>query len=83
MSMKDPVVHKLNRDLFITWTTGVLLDRDKNGKCLVLDGSDFKAKCEAAERALESGETIYLTDGRGCLVTKVYDSGERYIEEEI
>jgi len=83
--INDPVsvVYELNRDLFIKWTTGILLDRNKDGKCLILDGSDFEAKCLLAERALESGGTIYLTDGRGNRITKMYASGEGYVEEEV
>ena len=78
-----PSVHELNRDMFIAWTEGILMDRDQDGKCLVLDGSDFSKRCEAAEKALEGGETIYLTNGQGQRITKMYDAGEGYVEEEV
>jgi hypothetical protein len=64
-------VHKLNRDLFIKWTEGILLERDRAGKCTVLDGSDFNERCESALKALEEGHTVYLTERSGMPITRL------------
>jgi hypothetical protein len=77
------VVHELNRDLFIKWSIGTLLERDKTGKCLVLDGSDFSKQCEAAEAAMDAGDTIYLTDENGKLITKMFLTEAGYSEFEL
>jgi len=76
------MTHELDRRLFIMWVEGVLLDRDAKGNCVVLDGSDFAKRAEVAEKAMENGETIYLTVNGKC-VTKMYDDGEGYVEEEV
>jgi len=79
---KEPEVFELNRKYFIAWTEGVLLDF-KRGKGIVLDGSEFSKRCEAAEKALEGGATIFLTDGSGKRITKMFDAGDGYVEEEL
>jgi hypothetical protein len=73
---------ELNRDHFIAWTEGILLHFER-GKGIVLDGSEFAKRCEAAEAAMERGETIYLTDGSGKRITKMSDAGDGYLEEEL
>jgi hypothetical protein len=79
---KEPEVFELNRAYFIAWTEGILLDF-KRGKGIVLDGSEFSKQCEAAEKAMEAGETIFLTDANGKRITKMYDAGDGYTEEEL
>ena len=74
---------ELNRVLFQKWCDGVLLERDYKGKCLVLDGSDFAKQCEAAEKAMDAGAVIYLTDARGKRSTKMYYNGKGYIEARL
>ena len=76
-----PEVHELNRRLFIKWSQGILLERDRSGKCIVLDGSDFAKRCEAAEAALERGGVLYLTDDRGKRITQVTSDGKGYEED--
>jgi hypothetical protein len=76
-------VHELNRNLFIEWSKGTLLKRGRKGRCLVLDGSDFARKCEAAEADLELGATLYLTDDAGKRITKITSDGKGYEEEAL
>jgi hypothetical protein len=76
-------VHELNRRLFIKWSQGILLERDKDGKCVVLDGSDFSKRCEAAEAALERGAILYLTDDNGKRITQVTSDGKGYTEDVV
>lgn len=75
--------HTLNRRLFIEWSKGTLMKRNRRGKVLVLDGSDFARQCEAAEADLERGATLYLTDDSGKRVTKVTSDGKGYTEEAL
>lgn len=77
---KEPI--ELNRNHFITWTEGVLLSF-KKGKGIVLDGTEFAKRCEAAEEAMKRGETIYLIDNSGKRITKMFDNGEEYLEEKL
>jgi hypothetical protein len=79
---KLPAVFELNRDHFMAWVEGILLDF-KKGKGIVLDGTEFAKRCEEAEKAMERGETIYLTDRSGKRITKMYDAGDGYLEEEL
>jgi hypothetical protein len=68
----------VDRDSFMAWMQGILLERDAEGYVLVGDSVDN----ERAEDALEKGETIGLTvDGR--LVSTLRDAGEEIVEEEI
>jgi hypothetical protein len=76
-------VHELNRRLFIEWSKGTLINRNRRGEVLVLDGSDFSKKCEAAEADLELGATLYLTDDSGKRVTKITDDGKGYTEDVV
>lgn len=80
---KVPEVHELNRRLFIKWSQGILLERDRDGKCIVLDGSDFAKRCEAAEEALERGAVLYLTDDKGKRITQVTSDGKGYTEDVV
>jgi hypothetical protein len=73
----------LNRKLFIKWTEGILLERDRAGKCLVLDGSDFNERCEEAVKALEEGHTVYLTEGTGVPITRLTLKDGAYVEEKL
>lgn len=75
--------HELNRNLFLEWFDGTLLRRDKKGRCIVLDGSAFSRKCEAAEADLDLGGTLYLTDDSGKRITKITLDGEGYTEEAL
>jgi len=76
-----PQIIELNRRLFIEWSKGTLLKRDRNGKCIVLDGSDFARQCEGVEAALDQGATLYLTDDAGKRITKITSDGKGYEEE--
>ena len=74
---------ELNRTLFIKWTEGILLERDRNGKCIVLDGAHhFEALCEQAVLSLNKGETVYLTEG-GRRVTQLTQQEGAYVEKEV
>lgn len=79
----QPEIYELNRRLFIKWSQGILLERDREGKCIVLDGSDFAKRCEAAEAALERGGVLYLTDDRGKRITQVTSDGKGYEEDVV
>ena len=79
---KAPEVFELNRGYFMAWVDGILLHFER-GKGIVLDGSEFAKRCEAAEAAMDRGETIYLTDGSGKRITKMSDAGDGYLEEEL
>jgi hypothetical protein len=63
--------YELNRRLFIAWAAGTLLTRDQRGKCLILDGSDFSRRCDAAVAALDRGAVLYLTDESGRRITQM------------
>ena len=76
-------VIELNRKLFIEWSKGTLMKRDKRGRCLVLDGSDFARQCEGVEAALDKGGVLYLTDDDGKRITKVTSDGKGYTEEAL
>lgn len=78
---KKPEVHELNRRLFIKWSQGILLERDKDCKCIVLDGSDFAKRCEAATEALERGAILYMTDNHGKRITRITSDGKGYEED--
>ena len=60
----------LNRRLFMAWQEGVILELVK-GKGICLDGSPLVKDFEAAEAAMDRGETIYLTDESGKEVTSM------------
>ena len=79
---KKPEVFELNREYFMAWADGSLLSF-KKGKGFVLDGTEFAKRCEAAEAAMDRGETIYLTDRSGKRITKMFDAGDGYMEERI
>jgi hypothetical protein len=83
MSSKKPEVHELNRRLFIKWSQGILLERERSGKVIVIDGSEFSRKCEEAEAALERGGVLYLTDDKGKRITKVTSDGKGYEEDVV
>jgi hypothetical protein len=72
---------ELNRRLFMEWSKGTLMKRDRKGKCIVLDGSDFARQCEGVEEALDNGGILYLTDDAGKRITKVTSDGKGYTEE--
>lgn len=74
--------HTLNRRLFIEWSKGTL-KRDRKGRCLVLDGSDFARQCEEAEADLERGATLYLTNDQGKRITKITSDGKGYTEDAL
>lgn len=73
----------VNRKLFMAWTEGILLSRDRNGVCLVTDDKTLQEKFEAAEKAMGDGKTIYLTNDEGQVVTKMSLEDEGYVESEI
>lgn len=60
----------LSRRLFMAWQEGVILEFAK-GKGICLDGSTLVKDFEAAEAAMDRGETIYLTDEAGKEVTSM------------
>lgn len=72
----------LPRALFMKWHEGILLERDAKGSCLVLDGSRWSSKFEAAVEAMDRGETIYLTNEAGIIMTSMALSLEGYVEAE-
>jgi hypothetical protein len=77
----SPTAIRVNRHLFMAWTEGVILDRDRKGNCLVTDHLD--GKFTAAEKAMDRGETIYLTDDDGKVVTRMRVEGDGYVESGV
>lgn len=70
----------VDRESFIAWTQGVLLERDADGTMVV--GDDIRN--EQAEYALEKGETIGLTVGGKLVSTMSYDSeADGYVEVSV
>lgn len=49
----------VDRGSFMAWVQGVLLDRDRSGKCLVGDHVDH----EKVGKALDAGEVVLMTVG--------------------
>lgn len=68
----------VERDQFIAWTEGILLDRNEEGEVLIVN----ELACSRAEKAMEQGETVYLTQD-GKIVTKMHLAPEGFIEEHI
>lgn len=68
-----------DRESFIAWTRGVLLQRHGN-KVVVGD----RLECQAAEKELEKGRTVLLTVA-GRQVSKIRLDKEKgeYVEEEL
>ena len=65
----------VDRNVFIVWTEGFLLDF-KNGKGVVVPEAD----CLAAQEALDRGEKIGLTR-KGKIVTYMVATSDGYYEE--
>jgi hypothetical protein len=74
---------ELNRNLFLKWVDGTLLERDSSGRCLVLDGSEFSDRCEKAVEYMDNGGTIYLTDNSGKRLTKMSLNPKEGYEESL
>lgn len=68
----------VDRDSFISWVQGIMLDRDSSGNMII--GDDIRNE-EAHERLLK-GEDIYLSDC-GEIVSKIRNTGEEFLEEKI
>jgi hypothetical protein len=68
---------KVNRGMFICWTEGILMDRDKDGNVIAVD----EIRCGEAEKALNRGETIALCDVNWDVVSTLSLKAEGYIEE--
>ena len=77
----------LNRRLFMAWQEGVILEFAK-GKGICLDGSTLVKDFEAAEAAMDRGETIYFVDETGREVSSMALETEGlpepgYVEKEL
>lgn len=68
----------VDRESFIAWTEGVLLDRDENGKVIV--GDDIKNV--RAEAVLEKGKIIGLTVAGKLVSTMSLEKGS-YVERAV
>lgn len=66
---------RCDRNRLRLWSEGVLLERGPDGVCLIGDWDE----CEAAEAALERGETVELTSG-GRVVSTCALEGGAYVE---
>lgn len=66
----------VDRDSFISWTQGILLDRDNSGKCVI---GDNIAHEEAQER-LDKGEIVGLSV-KGVIKTTIQLVDEAYREK--
>lgn len=70
----------VDRDSFIAWTEGTLLERRIDGTFVVGDDETN----ERAEKALEAGETIGLTIGGRLESTMAFDEAQGdYVEKEV
>lgn len=76
--LNDPKPIKVNRELFMAWTEGTIMDRDAKGNVLVTDHLD--KRFQEAEDAMEAGGIIYLTDNSGKVITQMQDDGKGYSE---
>jgi hypothetical protein len=76
----------IDRAVLMGWVDGILVDRKRDCSCLVLDDAEVDRKCKAAEKAMDAGKTIYLTQG-GKVVSKMKLEGEGdkagYMEEAV
>lgn len=68
----------IDRESFIAWTEGVLLDRDENKKVLVGDDT----KNVRAEAALQKGKIVGLTVA-GKLVSMMSLEKGKYVERAV
>lgn len=77
----------VNRTLFMAWVDGILLDRNRKGQCIITDDKILQEKFKAAEKAMDDGQTIYLTNDAGRIITqmRVEGAGEAagYVESEL
>jgi hypothetical protein len=82
--MARPAKITVNRTLFMAWVDGIILDF-KKGKGIVTDHLEKEFK--AAEKAMDDGQTIYLTNDAGKIVTqmRVEGKGDKagYVESEV
>lgn len=67
----------VNRQDFIAWTEGILLERDAEGVCRVGDREIH----EKAKQALDRGETIALAE-QGNIVSCMQLIEDEYVEFE-
>lgn len=67
----------VDREEFMNWTQGILLNRDKHKKVIVNE-----LDCKLAEEALKNGETIYLTKN-GKIVSIMIPEGNNFVEKNI
>lgn len=57
----------VDREQFIAWTEGILLDRNEKGEVLLVN----EKNCKEADDRLNNGEEVYLTVGNE-IVSKMY-----------
>lgn len=67
----------VERDHFMLWLDGVLLDRDAEGNCVAPDES----ACQRAMDALDAGETVLFVKNGRLTGTQMRRVGEEYVEE--
>lgn len=68
----------VDRNQFIGWTQGILLQRNPDGGCFVVN----EIMCEEAQKRLEKGEEVGFTI-KGELKTKIKMIDDQYVEEWI
>jgi hypothetical protein len=65
----------VNREQFIAWTQGILLERNSDGGCFAVN----ETKCEEAQKRLEQGEEIgFMINGE--LKSKIAMINNQYME---
>lgn len=74
--MKTPIL--VNRHEFMSWAEGTLLSF-KNGVGFAVN----EILCETAEAALNEGETVYLTNKHGKIISKMAVEGDVIVESNI
>jgi hypothetical protein len=74
--MKAPII--VDREMFIRFSEGILLDRDAKGNVLIVD----EALCNKALDALERGEKVFLRVGDE-LISEMTIKDECYTEKKL
>ena len=79
MTVKPKIKMTVNRANFMAWVDGDLLIRDASGKCII--GDDVAH--ERAEKIMDEGGTIGLTDSNGIIISMMSVVNKCYEEQLI
>lgn len=77
MTVKPEIKMTVNRSNFMAWVDGDLLIRDASGKCIIR----YDITHERAEKIMDEGGTIGLTDSNGIIISIMSVIDECYEEK--